>query len=563
MAALLAASNKKLAHLVVDAGPIIRGERLEHLASSFWTVPEVIAEIRDSKSRQRLQTLPYELRTKEPSVAAVRAVTEFAKKTGDLQALSITDLKVVALTYMLETDANGSSHLRKEPVSTLQPGQNKAPQKQPNSKAQNTQAKPSSEKVSPAAVECAIEQISNIPTSDEARVNDGTPSQQAVSPDAATSPLSTVPSSDSDHKDSESKEGLNETSTSAIKPKKNPGSWAAIASKPVQKSPTSLSGSTQNSYSDNRGVKEEVIRASSTATSAPNGTGVDYFAPTSGLAQAAIEKSIASEASAGGPSATEKHAHKATSRILTSGVSSTGNLDKGEDIAKDDDGEGWINESNMNTMAAAAWGKGGKSVHEAAEDGNDAAGCITTDFAMQNVILQIGLKLLAVDGRVIRRLKQWVYKCDACFFISARNLGTTFCPRCGSDAMKRLSVRVGSDGSVQYGYNPYRRISTRGQRYGIAKRKGGRAGQGLVLRADQALMGTWNVKVKEKQKLRSQFGEDITGSLGLDLQRAGGSLQAGFGRRNPNAMRGRERRGKKGLRKKKGKRFNPYRTSST
>ena len=52
-------------------------------------------------------------------------------------------------------------------------------------------------------------------------------------------------------------------------------------------------------------------------------------------------------------------------------------------------------------------------------------------------------------------------------------------------------------------------------------------------------------------------------SLGLDLQKAGGDLQAGFGRRNPNKMRGRERRGKKGLRKKKGKRFNPYRTDNT
>jgi len=172
-------------------------------------------------------------------------------------------------------------------------------------------------------------------------------------------------------------------------------------------------------------------------------------------------------------------------------------------------------------------------------------------------------KLLTVDGRVVKRLKQWVLKCDACFFISAKNLGTTFCPRCGSNAMKRLSVRVGADGAVQYGYNPYRRISTRGQRYAIAKRKGGRGGQGLVLRADQVKMGTWNIKAKEKQKLRSQFGEDITGSLGLDLQKAGGDLQAGFGRRNPNKMRGRERRGKKGLRKKKGKRFNPYRTDNT
>jgi RNA-binding protein NOB1 len=337
------------------------------------------------------------------------------------------------------------------------------------------------------------------------------------------------------------------------------GSWAAIASKPV---PKAAPKSSRSPAVKNSRVKEEVIAASAVACTG-NSSGTDYFMGTSQLAQAAILAASEDSTTATSTATSEGAPLKATSRILTAGVSSTGNMDRGEDIAAEDDGEGWVNESNVNAMATAAWGKGGKSVHASKEDDIAAAGCITTDFAMQNVILQIGLKLLAVDGRTIRRLKQWVYKCDACFFISAKNLGTTFCPRCGSNAMKRLSVRVGADGAVQYGYNPYRRISTRGQRYAIAKRKGGRGGQGLVLRADQVKMGTWNVKAKEKQKLRSQFGEDITGSLGLDLQKAGGDLQAGFGRRNPNKMRGRERRGKKGLRKKKGKRFNPYRTDNT
>jgi len=178
-------------------------------------------------------------------------------------------------------------------------------------------------------------------------------------------------------------------------------------------------------------------------------------------------------------------------------------------------------------------------------------------------MLQIGLKLLTVDGSVVRRVKQWVLKCDACFFITPKMTGSTFCERCGSNALKRLSVRVGSNGKVEYGYNPNRRISTRGQRFAIAKRKGGREGQGLILRPDQVMMGTWNIKSKEHNRVKSQFGEDITGSLGLDLKTVGGNLQAGFGRRNPNSMKGRERRGKKGLHHQKNKRFNPYRTSST
>lgn len=44
------------------------------------------------------------------------AVVEFAKKTGDIRELSRTDLLVLALTYTLEVEANGSGHLRTEPV---------------------------------------------------------------------------------------------------------------------------------------------------------------------------------------------------------------------------------------------------------------------------------------------------------------------------------------------------------------------------------------------------------------------------------------------------------------
>lgn len=44
------------------------------------------------------------------------AVVEFAKKTGDLRELSRTDLLVLALTYMLDVEANGAGRLRTEPV---------------------------------------------------------------------------------------------------------------------------------------------------------------------------------------------------------------------------------------------------------------------------------------------------------------------------------------------------------------------------------------------------------------------------------------------------------------
>jgi len=43
-------------------------------------------------------------------------VTEFSKKTGDYGSLSATDIKVMALAYQLEVEANGVEHIKTEPT---------------------------------------------------------------------------------------------------------------------------------------------------------------------------------------------------------------------------------------------------------------------------------------------------------------------------------------------------------------------------------------------------------------------------------------------------------------
>ena len=43
-------------------------------------------------------------------------MTEVSKKTCDYASLSATDIRVMAVTYMLETQLVGSNHLRDEPV---------------------------------------------------------------------------------------------------------------------------------------------------------------------------------------------------------------------------------------------------------------------------------------------------------------------------------------------------------------------------------------------------------------------------------------------------------------
>jgi len=41
--------------------------------------------------------------------------------------------------------------------------------------------------------------------------------------------------------------------------------------------------------------------------------------------------------------------------------------------------------------------------------------CMTADFAMQNVALQMGLNLVNVEGEMIKQVKTWVLRCHGCF----------------------------------------------------------------------------------------------------------------------------------------------------
>lgn len=98
-----------------QASGITRPVCPQDIGKNIYTIREVVREIRDKATRRRLAVLPYELRFKEPFPEYVRLVTEFSKKTGDYPSLSATDIQVLALTYQLEAEFVGVSHLKKEP----------------------------------------------------------------------------------------------------------------------------------------------------------------------------------------------------------------------------------------------------------------------------------------------------------------------------------------------------------------------------------------------------------------------------------------------------------------
>lgn len=72
---------------------------------------------------------------------------------------------------------------------------------------------------------------------------------------------------------------------------------------------------------------------------------------------------------------------------------------------------------------------------DAAEDASAAqssVASVTADFAMQNVILQMGLRLVAPNGMLIKQLSRWVLRCSACFKITKVGCASSCLPACNA-----------------------------------------------------------------------------------------------------------------------------------
>lgn len=70
-------SNKGISVAVVDANAIIHGDKLVGSADSFVSVREVLDEVRDPVSRQRLAFLPFHVDIMEPSPESIKKGESF------------------------------------------------------------------------------------------------------------------------------------------------------------------------------------------------------------------------------------------------------------------------------------------------------------------------------------------------------------------------------------------------------------------------------------------------------------------------------------------------------
>jgi len=160
---------------------------------------------------------------------------------------------------------------------------------------------------------------------------------------------------------------------------------------------------------------------------------------------------------------------------------------------------------------------------------------VTADFAMQNVILQMGMKLVAPDGMRIEHLRRWVLRCHACEEIT-RSLTRMFCPKCGNQALQKVEHTVTRDGVEQFGVR--KKFVLRGTKYALPPPKGGRYAKKVILREDQLM----SVRVTKKQVgddvFAAEYSVDAYASeKHMVSQKTVYEIGGGDVRRNPNERR--------------------------
>ncbi|XP_022181778.1 RNA-binding protein NOB1 [Myzus persicae] len=149
-----------------------------------------------------------------------------------------------------------------------------------------------------------------------------------------------------------------------------------------------------------------------------------------------------------------------------------------DDVSELEIDDGWITEDNIKDINK---NNGDDLTEEKAK-----VGCITTDYAVQNVLKQIGLSVIALDGRVIKEVRTYIRRCYGCFTLTS-NMTRLFCPKCGNKSLKRVAVYLDEDGKQRVYINGKRPLSIKGKKYSLPKPQGGKHAVNPRLVEDQPM----------------------------------------------------------------------------
>ncbi|KAL4996309.1 Nin one binding Zn-ribbon like-domain-containing protein [Aspergillus recurvatus] len=210
--------------------------------------------------------------------------------------------------------------------------------------------------------------------------------------------------------------------------------------------------------------------------------------------------------------------------------------------ASESDGGEWITPSNLKKRQARD--EAGDAT-AASEVKVMQVATMTTDFACQNVLLQMNLNLLSTATlQRISHLKSFIKRCHACFS-TTKDMNKQFCPRCGGDTLTRVSCTTDSNGQFKMHLKKNMQWNNRGNVFSVPKPVhgsangkwkggGGKGGWGTELIFAEDQKEYIKATAEQSRKLRRErdlMDEDyLPGILTGERNKQTGRIRVGAGR---------------------------------
>ncbi|VEV55829.1 RNA-binding protein NOB1, putative [Plasmodium vinckei vinckei] len=185
-----------------------------------------------------------------------------------------------------------------------------------------------------------------------------------------------------------------------------------------------------------------------------------------------------------------------------------------EEDKDDDDGGKWINANNFDIFNL--------NVDKNKKFESDI-GCVTTDYAMQNVLYQVGLNAITIDGYQISSIKLWGYICTSCYFFMRKN-SLLFCSKCGNNSLRKVNVIVDNELKKLVVKIPNFKVNCKNTIFSIPKKKNKNKSKNKyedklqIFREDELLIGgrkqylSYQKKLYENQKnIKDPFNDENMG----------------------------------------------------
>ncbi|XP_078038529.1 RNA-binding protein NOB1 [Augochlora pura] len=415
--------KQKVQHLIVDTSAFIRNTALQDIGINIITEQDVVNEVTNKRQLRRLVVLPYDLIIQTAHPENIKFVTEFAKKTGDYTSLSATDIKVIALTYQLEKEKVGTDHLRTVPLV---------------SRTVDSSVGQAEDSRTPLAGFYMPEKNAVVTEKD-------TEEHDAKKLDKED---------DSKNKDEEQVEIQEEDKVKNSNAKEEKSeSYCSDCS--------DIESNYETADSD---IEEENIDDVSSK----------FLKLTCEPSEFIVQDKDNCEHNVDDILTTVENA----SDNEDNNIDEYNEYESNEDYDDDND-SGWITPKNISIVK--------KEINsDLLEEKSATVACLTIDFAMQNVLKQIGLNVVALDGRLIKQVKTFIFRCYACYKTTSI-MTKVFCPSCGNKTLKKVAMTVDDEGNQQIHINFRKRISKRGKRFSLPMPKGGKHANNPILCEDQPL----------------------------------------------------------------------------